>query len=417
MEVLHRDLIDQLKKFINRKEIIVISGPRQAGKTTLMKSIGGSLSGNKKFINFEDAEIRKAFEESPLVFVKRFAGDGRLTLFLDEVQKIDKGGEKLKLIFDEIKGVKIFASGSSSLEMRTNVLHALAGRALIFELFTFSFIEFLYSRDKGISKLFKERNEALKGFIASSTAILEPAFTNEFMAYWKEYVVFGGYPEVVKEQKDIEIKKKLLNDIFNLYIDKDVVSFFRIYNSNKFIDFSKAVAFNIGGMLMLSSLANDIHITHYKAEKFLYALLNTYVVAIVYPYYKNLLTEIRKTPKLYFLDMGLRNSVVGNLLEFDNRDDRGKLAENFVFRELLTMGYKVKYWRTTGDAEMDFVIETNDGIVPIEVKLGGSKALGRSFYSFIEAYKPKRALVVTLDEFSKREINGTVVYSIPIFYL
>ena len=101
------------------------------------------------------------------------------------MQKIDKGGEKLKLIFDEIKGVKIFASGSSSLEMRTNVLHALAGRALIFELFTFSFIEFLYSRDKGISKLFKERNEALKGFIASSTAILEPAFTSEFMALFR----------------------------------------------------------------------------------------------------------------------------------------------------------------------------------------------------------------------------------------
>ena len=88
-----------------------------------------------------------------------------------------------------------------------------------------------------------------------------------------------------------------------------------------------------------------------------------------------------------------------------------------MFRELLALGKEIRYWRTKGGAEMDFVLEFKGNPFPIEVKLGGSSALGRSFYSFIEAYKPKRAVVVTLDEFSKRKVGETVIYSVPIFYL
>jgi uncharacterized protein len=416
MEMLHRDLHDVLEKYIKRREIIVIRGPRQAGKTTLMKGIEKEIGKNTHFVNFENAVMRKEFEESPLEFVRRFAGDGEFTLFLDEVQKLNGGGEKLKLVFDEMKGLKIFASGSSSLEMKANVLHELAGRALIFELLTLGFGEFLQSRDMGLYKIFNERNKALRSFITDGSALSKPALTSELLLYWKEYVIFGGYPEVVKS-KNKEEKIKLLSDLFSLYVDKDVVSFFRIEEANKFMDFSKAASFNAGNILVISAIANDLHITPFKTEKFLSALTNTYIVDLVYPFYKNLLTELKKSPKPYFMDLGLRNSVIGNFTEFDNREDRGILAENFVFRELITMGFKTKYWRTSGGAEMDFIIETSEGIVPIEVKLGGSRALGKGFYSFIETYKPRRALVITLDEFSELKIGNTVIFNIPIFYI
>ena len=416
METLHRDLHDLLEKYIKRREIIVIRGPRQAGKTTLMKSLEKEIGGNTLFVNFENAVIRKEFEESPLDFVKRFEVEGKLTLFLDEVQKLNGGGEKLKLVFDDVEGIRMFASGSSSLEMKINVLHELAGRALIFELFTLGFGEFLQSKDRGLYRAFKERNDALLKFIVNGHRLPKPVFTTELAAYWKEYVVFGGYPEVVKSSNREE-KERLLSNLFSLYMDKDVVSFFRIEEANKFIDFSKAMAFNSGNVLVLSAIANDLHITSFKADKFLSALANTYMVALVYPFYKNMITELKKAPKPYFMDMGLRNSVIGNFLDFDKREDRGIIAENFVFRELLKMGFKTKYWRTAGGAEMDFIIETAEGIVPVEVKLGGSRALGKGFYSFIETYKPKQALVITLDEFSEVKIGNTNICNIPITYL
>jgi predicted AAA+ superfamily ATPase len=106
-----------------------------------------------------------------------------------------------------------------------------------------------------------------------------------------------------------------------------------------------------------------------------------------------------------------------NLLEYEKREDTGELAENFVFLELERLGKEVKYWRTKSGGEVDFIIEEKDGIIPIEVKLRGSKALGKSFYNFIKTHKTKRALVVTLDELSKRKINGITIYSVPIFYL
>ena len=417
MEILHRDIMDQLEKYEDRREIIVIKGPRQAGKTTIMKNIEQNMEGNKGFINFENAATRKEFEESPIAFVKSFGANGKLTIFMDEVQKLDKGGEKLKLLFDEIDGLKIYASGSSSLELRSNVLHALAGRALIFELLTFSFGEFLGSRDKGLYEVYSELHASVARFIKDGGKPAPPALSLGLAGYLKDYLVYGGYPEVVKESKDTEIREKLITDIFNLYMDKDAVSFFDIREANKFMAFSKAIAFSTANILNLSSLANDISITGYMADKFLGAMVNSYMVSAVQPFYKNVRTEIKKAPKIYFYDLGMRNSILGNFTAFDNREDRGTLAKNFVFRELLTMGYKPKYWRTTGNAEMDFVIEMPDGVLPVEVKLGGSEALGRSFYSFVEAYKPKRALVVTLNEYFEKKVGDTTVCGVPIFYL
>ena len=126
-------------------------------------------------------------------------------------------------------------------------------------------------------------------------------------------------------------------------------------------------------------------------------------------------TELKKAKKLYFLDLGQRNALLDNFSDSDKRTDLGQLAENFVFRELKTKGYKVKYWRTGGKAEVDFIIETESDIVPIEVKLGQGK-IGKGFYSFIETYKQERAIITTSGELKKQKVGNTTIYFIPIFY-
>ncbi|MCL5114940.1 MAG: ATP-binding protein [Candidatus Marsarchaeota archaeon] len=415
--IFHRDIEKRILQLADRDEAIVIRGPRQAGKTTLMKLIAGSLTGRKEFVDFDVPSNRNAISESPIDYVERLSKNGKMTLFFDEIQRLDNAGEIIKVLYDAFKGrVKIFASGSSSLEIKQKVLGFLVGRALVFELYTFGFGEFLRSKDEGLHAIFEKKNRSVWDFINGGKAPLRPSLSEELLALWKEYLVFGGYPEVVKADGR-ELKETLLANLINLYIEKDVASFFKIDDTKEFENFVRALSFNDSQMLLLSGIGNDARLTLYKARGYLNIIENTYIAKRVYPYYKNLSTAIRKTPKIYFMDLGMRNAVLKNLLPYEKRDDVGKLAENFVFREIVASGKEPKYWRTTGGAEMDFVIETGDGVFPIEVKLGGGKALGKGFYSFLNKYKPKRALVVTLDRFFSKTVDGTVIYGVPAFYL
>ncbi len=412
-----RKLEDEIKRFVKRREIIGIRGARQTGKTTLLKVFERNTAEDKAFINLDLVEYRRALEENTLDFVKRFKKpEKRLFLFLDEVQKIKDVGEKLKIIFDEFPDVKMFISGSSSLELKTNALPPLVGRLFLFDLFTFDFEEFLSAKDEGLARLFREKHTSLKNFLEEKDEIAQPSFSSEFLRYWKEYVIFGGYPEVVKSE-DREEKIVILKNIFNLYLEKDITTFFRVEEASKFQDLLKRLSFNISNLLSISSLASDLKTSYRKIEDFLTILQHTYIIHFLKPFHKNLITELKKSPKIYFLDHGLRNSVIENFSPFDNRSDNARLMENFVLRELISNfgDWKLNYWRTTGKAEVDFVLRKDEEIVPIEVKLSGEK-LGKSFYSFLNAYKPQRAIIATLDRYKKQNVGETTVHWVPVFY-
>ncbi|ODS42593.1 MAG: hypothetical protein MSIBF_04610 [Candidatus Altiarchaeales archaeon IMC4] len=412
---LGRDLEAEICSFAGRREMIFIRGARQTGKTTLMKHIMAGIDGEKRFVNLDLPDERRALEQNPKDFVKRYETGGKLSLFLDEVQRVDGAGEKLKIIYDEFEDLKVFASGSSSLELKSKVLPPLVGRALMFELYTFGFGEFLEAKDKGFAKLFREKNASVKRFIEGAGEPENPSFEKEFLDYWRQYVIFGGYPEIIKSNSDRE-RETLLKNIFDLYLEKDVVNFFQIRETSGFENFLKNLSFNISSLLNLSSAASDARIKSKRADEFIEILKNTYVVSPLGPLHGNLTTELKKAHKIYFLDMGMRNAVLNNFTAFENRPDRGELAENFVFRELKTnFGHKMNFWRTAGKAEVDFVLTKGDDVIPIEVKLSGT-TLGKSFYSFINAYEPKRAIVATLDKFEKRLVNGTTIYFVPVFY-
>jgi len=417
-EVLYkRKLEEKIRKYLKRREILAIRGARQVGKTTLLKMLAENLKGKKIFVNLDIPDNRKTLEENPADLVKRFKKRGKLYLFFDEIQRVKDAGDKLKILYDEFPEVKIFVSGSSSLEIKTNVLPFLVGRLLLFELYTFDFEEFMLAKDKGLAKILREKVNSVKGFLQGRDEPEHPSFRNEFLNYWKEYAIFGGYPEVVKADSEEE-KTFILKNIYNLYLEKDVISFFRIEESAKFDNFCKILAFGIASILNLNSISSDVKISYRKAEEFLEVLRHSYIVRLVKPFHRNLVTELKKSQKIYFLDLGMRNTVINNFLNFDYRDDRGKLMENFVFRELLTNfeEYKINYWRTAGKAEVDFVLSKDNFIVPMEVKLSGGK-MTRGFHSFLKTYKPERALVITLDDFEKRKIGDTMIYYIPIYCL
>jgi hypothetical protein len=200
-------------------------------------------------------------------------------------------------------------------------------------------------------------------------------------------------------------------------MEKDVTNFFGIRDTSKFEDLLRFLSFRTGSLLAISSIAATLKTSFKKVEEYLDILNHTYIIHFLRPFHSNLVTELRKTPKFYFVDTGLRNSLINNFVPIDNRTDASILLENFIFKELLDLsGYKINYWRTTGKAEIDFILSKEDRVIPIEVKLTGGK-LGKGFHSFLNFYKPEVAFVVTLNEFDVHTINSCRVYEIPAYYL
>jgi predicted AAA+ superfamily ATPase len=413
MEYYPRKIEEKLDEWINRREILIIKGPRQSGKTTLLLHLSEKYGG--VYVTLEDEDMLKTFEEAPKEFAMRFF-NGKVLLFLDEAQYSRKVGKNVKLLFDLFSDkLKLIVTGSGSFDIKVEVGKYLVGRAVYFELFPLSFEEFLLWRAKDLYRVFLEYKSQVKGFLLNNGEIdVSPAFHREFNSLLEEYIVFGGFPAIVKERSE-KIKIELLKNLARTYVEKDVFFFLNIREIEKFKKLLNYLSLTIGSLLELSSLMREIGMDYKTLESYLSILANTYIISLISPFHKNLITELRKAKKVYFIDTGLRNSLINNFLPLENRTDKGVLLENFILNELRDLGFSIKYWRTSGKAEVDFIVELQNQLVPIEVKSFGK--IKRGFLSFINTYKPKNAIVFTENEFAIKRINNTRIAFLPHFFI
>jgi hypothetical protein len=398
-----RKVEQNLEKWLKRREIIIIKGPRQAGKTTLLLHLKERLGGN--YVTLEDPDMLKEFKERPKQFAKRFKGN----LFLDEVQYAENAGKNLKLIYDMFQKIKLFVSGSGSFDVKVQISKYLVGRAIIFELYPLSFEEFLMWKAKDLYLVYKELKDNVIKFMEGKKSKVEPAFEGEFRELFEEYVIYGGFPAIVKEA-DTDTKIQLLKALQQTYLEKDVFFFFDVRHLEKFRDLMHLLSFNIGNLLELSTFSTNLSIDIKTLYHYLSVLQNTFILALLRPFYKNVSTEIRKRRKIYFVDTGLRNSILSNFTPLSSRTDRGKLLENHIFIQLRELG-EIRYWRTKGKAEVDFILFKKNKIIPIEVK--SRAGIKRGFLSFLKTYNPKRALVFTDRELGIKNIGKTEILHIP----
>ncbi|MBE8538613.1 DUF4143 domain-containing protein [Geoglobus acetivorans] len=407
MEYYPRIIELEMEKWLKRREVILLKGPRQAGKTTLFVHLMEKLNGD--YVTLEDEEMLRAFEKNPKMFVKRFGK----TLFIDEAQYCKKAGKVIKLLFDLYPDLKLFVTGSGSFDIKVEVGKYLVGRAVYFELFPLNFEEFLIWKAKDLVGIFREYRKMLFDFIRGEDVHPETSFESEFGELLGEYVVFGGFPAVVKEE-DYQIKKALLKNLYKTYLEKDVFFFLNVRHLEKFRDLMKALSFMTGDMLRYSSLSSDLKMDYKTLENYISILVNTYVIELVPPFHRNLVTEIKKAKKVYFVDTGLRNAILGDFSPLAQRTDKGKLLENFVVNEIKKYG-EVRYWRTTGKAEVDFVLNFEGRIVPVEVKSFGK--VRRSFLSFLSTYRPERAVVFTENDSGVKRVGSTDVLFVPHWFV
>jgi hypothetical protein len=410
MEYYPRKIEKKLEKWLQRKEIILLKGPRQAGKTTLFLHLKEKIGGD--YVTLEDEDILKTFNENPKGFAKRF---GNRFLFIDEAQYSRDVGKRLKLLFDLFSDkLKLFVTGSGSFDIKVEVGKYLVGRAAYFELFPLDFEEFLLWKEKDLYKIFLDYKKTVIDFIDGKDIKIEPIFEREFKTCLEEYLTFGGFPAIVKEE-DEDIKRELLKNLVRTYIEKDVFFFMDIRHLEKFRNVLAYLSLNVGSLLEISSVMREMGVDYKTAYNYINILANTYIVFLIPPFHRNRRTELKKSKKVYFGDVGLRNAIVDNFLPLDKRVDKGHILENFIFNELrLNFGDRVKYWRTTGKAEVDFVLTLEDRIVPIEVK--SQTKLRRGFRSFLKVYSPERALVFS-EKTGIKKIGDTKIAFIPHYFI
>jgi predicted AAA+ superfamily ATPase len=285
----------------------------------------------------------------------------------------------------------------------TNLGKYLVGRVIFFDLLPFSFHEFL--RAKG-EKYEKRHNEIRISLDKSDSKIhlKKTVFIDELNSLLHEYITYGAYPRIVLE-KDKSKKKELLKNLFTTYIEKDIVSLYGIKYRDGAVKLLRALSSMMGGVIKYETLSETTGLKYNEVKELLALLQDSFVISIVPPFYKNLASEIRKNPKIYFVDYGIRNLLIENFaghnFEF--------LYENFVHNEL-KRHHTIKYWRTTTKSEVDFIID--DLLIPVEVK-SGDKAT-RALVSFMETYGSKFGIIANLKVAEERERK---IYMIPFVYL
>jgi predicted AAA+ superfamily ATPase len=429
-----RDLLDELKKWIDRKEIIAIKGPRQAGKTTLLRMLELWLrderrveSENILFLTFEDRDLRDKFSQDPKTFLRSLLPSKtakRFYLFIDEFQYAQDGGQKLKLLYDIFENVKFIISGSSSLELTGKTAKFLVGRLFSFNLWQLSFGEFLRVRAPQLSRIYQEYNSGIQAFLKEGTGFSLPSsdiFEKDFEREFEDYTIWGGYPEIVKT-KDQETRRIILKNIYDTYISKDVIELLRITDYSRLKTLVELLAVEMGNLINYTGLAQDSKSYFKEIKQYLTILEETFVISLLRPFSTNKTTELKKNPKAYFVDGGLRNHILQNMQNLSLRADRGQLVENAVFSQLKkSMGneYAMKYWRTLGGAEVDFVLELRSERIPLEVKYSALRIpqISRSFHSFLRDYKPKRAIVLTKGFWGKKIVGETTILFVPVWYM
>lgn len=382
---IEREIKNRFDKIFKSYNMVAVVGARQAGKTTFLKKQMGQYKSS--YVLFDDPDARALFEEDIKKFELQYIQGNELTV-LDEVQYCKDAGRKLKYLVDS--GRKLWITSSSEIILAKEILSFLVGRVSIMKLFPFSFDEFLIAQ----------------GQKTVTSKIIQRAI-------W-EHMRYGGYPKVVLT-KDTEMKKTILADLYETMLLKDIARTFAIDDIRTLEEFSKYLAQSIGNLLSYDDFSSSLHVSFQTIKKYLDAMEKSYLIMRVYPYFTNKLKEIVKQPKLYFVDTGLRNTIIKDF----NVESNGKIFENYVFSELLKLGIIPKYWRTKSKAEVDFIIEKEKEVIPIEVKLRlDSDKIKRSMRSFINQYHPKTGFVITYKgKKGIKKINGCNVHFVDIVNL
>lgn len=358
----NRAIGEKIRKEIEKKDakIVVLYGARQVGKTTLVEKI--IRESKKRVLRINGDRLRKDTELSSRNLRKiETLVSGYEILFIDEAQRIPEIGINLKIIYDNIKELKVVVTGSSSLDLASSVKEAITGRKKQFKLYPVSLMELkeIYNKE-------------------------------ELVDIIEESMIYGGYPELLKIKNKKE-KVEYITEVAEDYLYKDVLELENIRYHYKLRDLLRLLSFQVGSEVSMSELGNNLGLRKETVERYIDLLEKSFVIFRLRGFSRNLRKEVNKKPKIYFYDLGVRNAVIDNFNEIDKRDDIGKLWENYVILERFKRNeYKSHkcssyYWRTYTGAELDYIEEYGGELYGYEVKWNKHKKVPQSWQETYDA--------------------------------
>jgi predicted AAA+ superfamily ATPase len=395
---MQRKSLSKVIDHLERKEFTILIGPRQVGKTTLLKQVNEY---NKKknqistLITFENPEILTQINIHPeniFRFVPKPTDTNTVFLLIDEIQYAENPSNFLKYLYDTYApNLKIVATGSSAFYIDQKFTDSLAGRKIVFQIYSLDFEEYL---------LFKGREDLITELklIQKQEQYLSANYKDlDFQLL--EYMQFGSYPAVVLETNP-EYKLSLLKELRNSFLKKDILES-DIEHEDKFYMLTTILASQIGNTINQHELASTLKLNEKTLNRYLFILQKCFHINLVKPFFQNIRKELTKMPKIYFNDLGLRNVMLNQFDMTVSRLDKGALFENLIHNILRDKNIEsVKYWRTADGNEVDFVIETsfNQGYA-IEAKWNAENYKASTYKKFTENY-PNLPLKLMSMEFS-----------------
>ncbi len=358
--MIRRDNYNEVERSLKKKEITILIGARQVGKTTLLRKLMQGIAQKGELAVYFNLDIENdaAYTETQNKLLNKIRlefGDKAGYVFIDEIQQKEDAGRFLKGIYDMDLPFKFVVTGSGSLQLKEKIGEALTGRKHLLHMETVSFREFVnyktdYKYDSRLDAFFSVEKEKTR-------------------AYLNEYLIYGGYPKLVASP-DVQTKLEVINEVFTSYLSKDISYLLGVRSIDKFIRLIKLLAVQCGGIVNLSNLASDAGISVDTLKNYLWYAEQTFIISMLRPYFTNSKKELTKSPIIYFNDQGMLNFAGGNLGK--PNFNQGFVFQNFVYN-LLKVKFQtpvnpVNHWRSKDKAEVDFVVHDSGSIIPVEVK-------------------------------------------------
>ena len=337
--MIKRTLYDIVSKRLFKGKTILIIGPRQVGKTTLIREV---LKGQKiLFLDGDDPTVRERLTNPNTIELATLIGKDKI-VFIDEAQRIENIGLTAKIIHDQFTEIQLILSGSSAFELRNTTSEPLTGRKFEYFLLPISYEEY----------------ENANGFLDASRDL-------------ENRLIYGFYPDVINNRGD---EREVLNAISDSYLFKDILAFANIKKPEVLEKILRALAFQVGNEVSYNKIAQLTGVDKNTVSTYIHLLELSYIVYPLSSFSRNLRNEIKTNKKIYFYDNGIRNSVIQNFNPVELRNDIGALWENFLMTERLKRNqYHQKhcnryFWRTKQQQEIDYVEEANGEIIGYEFK-------------------------------------------------
>jgi predicted AAA+ superfamily ATPase len=366
--MIKRVLENQLRDRLFKGKALIIMGPRQVGKTTLLRQLLDDRS-DVLWLNGDEQDVRNIFENISSTRLKSLIGNNKVVV-IDEAQRISDIGIKLKLITDQIPEVQLVATGSSSFELANLINEPLTGRKWEYRMFPVSFEEMC----------------AQNGLLKEKRML-------------PHRMIYGYYPEIVMHQGDEET---LLAQLSDSYLYRDILTVDKIKKSEKIVKLLQAIAFQVGSEVSYNELGQLCGLDSKTVAKYVTLLEQSYIIFRLGSYSRNLRNELKFSRKIYFVDNGIRNAIIGNFTQIENRTDVGILFENFVISERMKLlKYHVPisqswFWRTTAKQEVDYIEQFNGKTSAYEFKWNPRKKVSVPA-SFAAAYPEISFTVINND--------------------